>query len=551
MIPVLGYSQSITVTNPHSGDVWYKGNSAGYVIRWTKSGTMNANVKIRLYRGEERVVAIVDSTPNDGEYRWVIPSDVSEGTYKIRVKTVDNEVFDDSEEFVIREGSPPEDRARIVVTSPHNGDVWHKGNSAGYVIRWTKRGAMNANVKIRLYRGKELISRIVDNTPNDGEYRWVIPREVGVGKYKIMVKTVDNAVFNDSAPFTIAQSLPTEIITVTSPHSGNSWQKGYSHTIRWTTNGSMDSNVNIKLYQSDGETLERVIASRTSNDGEYSWYIPNSVSSGEYIIKITTMDNEVYRNSAVFNIIRNLSRSGFPQMRDFELKDIRFTFTRGGWVTAKIKNRINAFRGDLKFKVTVLTRRPETFYITKSLNMRAEEEKTIRLLQKDRLGEITSCGKIVRVDIDPDNRFREMNEENNSIGKLIYPKVVDLSIEISDFHWRREDFKPSHKWRVMFKIHVKADGEGFDSLSGVKVRWSVYDGEREIYGYDYVPTTLNLGESRVLEVSKIFGAPGQRYSVKPKLRAGRRYNVRVRISRERTCDKNNKNNLDSHGLRLR
>jgi hypothetical protein len=316
-------------------------------------------------------------------------------------------------------------------------------------------------------------------------------------------------------------------------------------------------NVKINIFKDSIDSANFVGQLTGPNTGSKSWPIPASYGAGRYILRIKGVDASgndigVHGDSALFNISACLAEY-IPRinvMRDFELKDIGFTFARGGWITAKIKNRINAFRGDLKFKVVVLTRRPETFYVTKSLDMRADEEKTIRLLRKDRFGEITSCGTIVRVDIDPDNSFRETNEENNFIGKLIHLKVVDLSIEIFDFHWKRVFFRPSHKWRVMFKIHVKADGEGFDSLSNVKVRWSVHNNKGVVYSYDYAPITLNRGESRVLEVSKIFGDPSKRHSVRPRLREGTIYDINVRISRDRTCDSNDRNNLDSQGFRV-
>ncbi len=99
-IITLGYSQSITVTNPHSGDTWYKGKT--YEIRWTKSGNMNANVKIRLMRGGTKILAITDSTANNGTYKWTIPISLPNGQYRIRVKTIDNAVFAESEVFTIK-----------------------------------------------------------------------------------------------------------------------------------------------------------------------------------------------------------------------------------------------------------------------------------------------------------------------------------------------------------------------------------------------------------------------------------------------------------------
>ncbi len=193
-ISVFVYSQSITVTSPHSGDFWEKGKT--YTITWTKSGTMNANVKIRLMQNGSRVLPITDSTPNNGSYSWEVPVDLANGSYYIRVKTVDNQVYDDGEAFTIGNSSS----ASITVTNPHSGQIWCKGKT--YTITWTKSGTMYPNVKIRLFHGSTKIP-ITDSTPNNGSYSWEVPVDLANGSYYIRVKTVDNQVYDDGEAFTI------------------------------------------------------------------------------------------------------------------------------------------------------------------------------------------------------------------------------------------------------------------------------------------------------------------------------------------------------------
>ena len=94
---------SITITSPSSGTSWKKGTT--YTITWTKSGNMNSRVKIRLYQGNTKVLRIADSTANDGSYSWTVPGSLQNGQYRIRVKTIDNQVYDDSDSFEITEAS--------------------------------------------------------------------------------------------------------------------------------------------------------------------------------------------------------------------------------------------------------------------------------------------------------------------------------------------------------------------------------------------------------------------------------------------------------------
>jgi len=460
-ITVLSFGSSITVTNPHSGDTWYKGSSYHYIIRWTKSGTMNSNVKIRLYQGDSRVLAITDSTPNDGEFEWTIPESVVNGTYYIRVKTVDNAVYDNGEEFNI--ANAPSSSPTITVTNPQSGDTWYKGSSHHYIIRWTKSGTMNSNVKIRLYQGDSRVLAITDSTPNDGEFEWTIPESVVNGTYYIRVKTVDNAVFDNSDEFSIAETTSTEDL--------------HFH--------------------------------------------------GTMLV-----------------------------VRDFELKDIYYVFNRGGWLVSKIKNYGNNFNGDLKFKVyfpdTDLTLSHPLSY-TKHLNMRAGEEKNIYLVPSSSVGDVPFCGKRVKVMLDPDNVIRETKENNNSMIKRIYIKNADLSVRRTDLQVKVAYMKSSYRWRVIFKIRVRAGGSGYTSLSNVRVSWEIFPhgGGGSLYSQSFGPFSINHNEEKVFDVNKKFGSPDKKRSIRPRLAEGR-YDITLRVSTtERLCERNTRNNTYRFTIHLK
>ncbi len=87
-----------------------------------------------------------------------------------------------------------------------------------------------------------------------------------------------------------------------SPKRGDVWYKGHTYTITWTKRGKLNPNVKITLYKPDRTTLQLIIAKPTLNDGSYSWKVPNSIPSGQYIIRIKTMDNTVFAESEVFTI---------------------------------------------------------------------------------------------------------------------------------------------------------------------------------------------------------------------------------------------------------
>ena len=85
---------------------------------------------------------------------------------------------------------------------------------------------------------------------------------------------------------------PSDYITVESPNGGESLSTGDIYNINWDSNAS--SNVSIKLYINS--TFNSNITTSTSNDGSYTWSIPNSISDGSnYKIKITSTSNsDVY-----------------------------------------------------------------------------------------------------------------------------------------------------------------------------------------------------------------------------------------------------------------
>ena len=94
----------------------------------------------------------------------------------------------------------------------------------------------------------------------------------------------------------------------------------------------------------------------SSNDGSY--IIParffKDVDNGNYKMIEKTVDNAVSDDSNQFTLSTGISLF-VPGVifvsRDFELKDVSYVFSRGGWIIARIKNLVNRFEGDLKFRV--------------------------------------------------------------------------------------------------------------------------------------------------------------------------------------------------------
>ncbi len=79
-----------------------------------------------------------------------------------------------------------------------------------------------------------------------------------------------------------------EAITISSPSSNDIWRTNTEYDIVWEDNNS--ENVKIELY--DGDEIVDTISSSVSNNGNYSWSIPQGLSEGSiYRIKISSLSD--------------------------------------------------------------------------------------------------------------------------------------------------------------------------------------------------------------------------------------------------------------------
>ncbi len=177
---MFSYTQSITVTRPSSGEEVVKGHS--YTIRWTKEGRMAENVKIRLFNvaGTERVLEIKNMTENSGHYECPanLFNSVIAGNYRIRVKTIDNEVFDDGDVFsLVDQGSEPGTEPQhgnksIRILTPNGGRSLAQGSTIR--ILWKPKNLTN-NVVISLLKNDRVFGTIVSGlAPGRISYDWRI-----------------------------------------------------------------------------------------------------------------------------------------------------------------------------------------------------------------------------------------------------------------------------------------------------------------------------------------------------------------------------------------
>ena len=251
----------ITVTSPTSASGVTQSHS--FEITWTWTGEIS-NVTIELYLGSDFLHDITSKTPNTGSYFWTV--DAGGPGYCIKIFDADNpSVYNYSESFGIL-------MIWLVVTSPSTiGDTWNAGSS--YQIYWDSYGA-GGNVTIELYKDENYdctISAKAYSSDWGCSYYWSIPLETASGTdYQIRVTSLtDSLLSNYSSFFTIVRQ---PYINVTSPHSGDKWEPGTTHSITWDFYNAGDT-VAIILW--DGWHMSSsTITHNEANDGVYEWTIP-------------------------------------------------------------------------------------------------------------------------------------------------------------------------------------------------------------------------------------------------------------------------------------
>ncbi|MHC1707256.1 MAG: Ser-Thr-rich GPI-anchored membrane family protein [Bacteroidales bacterium] len=278
---------TIDVLAPDGEEQWLPGSAQ--MITWTDD--ISANVKIELFKGGVFNRLLAASTPSDGEFSWVIPSNISLGVdYQIKISSVSNpDVFGMSfTTFSIGNFNA------ITVTSPNGGEAWLIGSNA--VITWSYD--ITSNVKIELYKNGVFDRIIVASTPCDGSHTYLVPSTfIADTGFSIKITSVSNAGIYDWSDQTF--TISDKHITVIKP-TDTYYYPGHTMIIKWTDN--LTENVKIELVVG----LQVYVTVAQSAPGtEFLFYIPVEVPQGfNYRIKISSiLYPAIYAYSEVFGML--------------------------------------------------------------------------------------------------------------------------------------------------------------------------------------------------------------------------------------------------------
>ena len=141
-----------------------------------------------------------------------------------------------------------------------------------YCIEWESI-AFDDSVKIEYsIDAGDTWSTMAETTTNDGVFCWTVP-DTPSDSCLIIISDVDNGIPADTSDdyFRILN-----YISVMAPNGGESWFVGNDYDILWYSVSTKDS-VKIEYSVDAGDTWS-VIAETTTNDGEYSWNVPDTPS---------------------------------------------------------------------------------------------------------------------------------------------------------------------------------------------------------------------------------------------------------------------------------
>ncbi len=425
------FSQSISVTTPDGGDYWNIGETRE--IEWNFRGDMHSYVKIRMYdkTGSSKLLDITDRTLNNGKFEWTLPPSLREGEYIIRVKTIDNNVFDDSAIFHIQ------DRRQIKLTliSPSGGEQYvAPGNM---LFKWEmENGHLVENIRLILKKGGvEKSQKIVNNSLS---FTAPLTDNINDGiDYSVRIEDADDpAIFDESGNFKIYHSSAPGI-RILKPN-GAKYGVGETMNIEWECTG-FDGVVNVDLYK-DGFPNRNLASS--IRDNFHNWDI-SIIQVGNYQIRVSSVENsDIFALSNRFDVLSYtdlivFSRRGILDKVKFmkgENTTLRFSINNQFNRTVPITFKINFYGGKVIRPSGISTEKYFLYANTKYTGDKtsvarpaADTSFNLPVMINDRPGDYTVVITVLPAD---SSQFIDQHPENNTIYG--YFKVVLKTLELKE-----------------------------------------------------------------------------------------------------------------------
>ncbi len=280
---------ALTVTSPNGGEVWQTG--ANKNITWSASPTI-ANIKIEYSTNSGQNWFTISPSVNAalGTFAWSIDTSIYSNQMIVRISDVSNSAIRDSSNSLFS-------IAKLRLLTPLASDYLQGGNTRQ--ISWESSYLSNVKLEYSTNNGGSYTDIIASTPAAALSYSWTIPNNVSSTSTKIRISSATDPTISDSS-----QPFKVTYVRVLSPNGSENWLAGTSKSITWTA-GSDIANVLIQYSTNNGSTWDSITT--VTNNGSYSWSVPNSVSTTGRI-RITNSANTSLKDSSdnVFTV-SNLS----------------------------------------------------------------------------------------------------------------------------------------------------------------------------------------------------------------------------------------------------
>ena len=231
---------SLTVVSPNGSENWRRGTTQ--TIKWNSTESPGTYVKIELLKPGVPNKVIIASTLNDGLQPWLIPAAQTPGNdYKVKITSTTNASINDTSDNPFTIPAPS-----LTVVSPNGSEKWRRGTTQ--TIKWNSTESPGTYVKIELLKPGVPNKVIIASTLNDGSQPWLIPAAQLPGDdYKVKITSTINASINDTSDNNF--TIPVPSITVKNPNGGESWIRGTTRIINWSSTESPGTYVKIELLK--------------------------------------------------------------------------------------------------------------------------------------------------------------------------------------------------------------------------------------------------------------------------------------------------------------
>lgn len=283
-------AQTVTVTAPNGGNTLYVCQT--YTITWTQTGSPSNywNIDYSANGGATWSGITSSFLVTNGQFVWTVPN-IQTTNALIRVTDAQNAATTDVSNSYFTVNIP------ISVTAPNGGETWSALTS--HTITWNVQGTSNTyNLYYSVDAGSSWINITSNYASATGTYSWTVPNNPSVQcRVKVMDYVTNCMVDESNNNFTIDAAQP----VLLTPNGGETLQVGCSYTITWTPSTFFSS---VKLeYSTNNGNAWNTITSSTTNNGAYSWTVPNAVSINCLIRASNTSDLTSYDvSNAVFII---------------------------------------------------------------------------------------------------------------------------------------------------------------------------------------------------------------------------------------------------------